>query len=347
MHIGRGLYYGSYQNPRTLVWSIGVVIFILMMAIIKKWPNWILINIINKGGTRCLSLLPFNRARTRAILRVGPHSKDVLSIIVCGMLGDWWADEIKGQILSSVRFNIEQSVKNYSTSKSVLAPEGNPKSKPKKRLTNFERRQISLPKDLQEILIGLLLGGVCAQDQKRLTKGRTCLYFEQSIKNKDYIFHLFELFKHHSRSEPKISERIADKRSGKIYTRVQFATNALSCFNELYHTFYPKGKKIVPWNIEELLTPLGLAYWICDEGSFQKKHKCINIVTNSYTLQEVDLLLGVLRSKFNLSCTIKEERTGYIITIAASSVLYLQSILKPIMPSMMMHKIGLNAGESA
>lgn len=28
---GRALYYGSYQNPRTLVWSIGVVIFILMI----------------------------------------------------------------------------------------------------------------------------------------------------------------------------------------------------------------------------------------------------------------------------------------------------------------------------
>jgi hypothetical protein len=82
-----------------------------MMAI-KKWPNWILVNIIYKGGTRSLSLLAFNRARTRAILRVGPHSKEVLSIIICGMLGDWWADEIKGQILPSVRFNIEQSVKN-------------------------------------------------------------------------------------------------------------------------------------------------------------------------------------------------------------------------------------------
>lgn len=28
------------------------------------------------------------------------------------MLGDWWADEIKGQIIPSVRFNIEQSVNN-------------------------------------------------------------------------------------------------------------------------------------------------------------------------------------------------------------------------------------------
>ena len=31
-HIGRGLYYGSYKAPRTLVWTIGTVIFILMMA---------------------------------------------------------------------------------------------------------------------------------------------------------------------------------------------------------------------------------------------------------------------------------------------------------------------------
>jgi ubiquinol-cytochrome c reductase cytochrome b subunit len=32
LHIGRGLYYGSYKNPRTLVWTIGTIIFILMMA---------------------------------------------------------------------------------------------------------------------------------------------------------------------------------------------------------------------------------------------------------------------------------------------------------------------------
>jgi len=33
MHVGRGLYYGSYKSPRVLVWSIGTIILILMMAI--------------------------------------------------------------------------------------------------------------------------------------------------------------------------------------------------------------------------------------------------------------------------------------------------------------------------
>jgi len=31
-HIGKALYYGSYKSPRTLVWIIGVIIFIVTMA---------------------------------------------------------------------------------------------------------------------------------------------------------------------------------------------------------------------------------------------------------------------------------------------------------------------------
>ena len=32
LHIGRGIYYGSYKNPRTLVWVIGTFIFIVMIG---------------------------------------------------------------------------------------------------------------------------------------------------------------------------------------------------------------------------------------------------------------------------------------------------------------------------
>jgi ubiquinol-cytochrome c reductase cytochrome b subunit len=33
LHIARGLYFGSYKSPRILVWSIGVIMLVLMMAI--------------------------------------------------------------------------------------------------------------------------------------------------------------------------------------------------------------------------------------------------------------------------------------------------------------------------
>nr|YP_010170439.1 apocytochrome b [Phanerochaete carnosa]QRZ60432.1 apocytochrome b [Phanerochaete carnosa] len=32
LHIARGLYYGSYKSPRVLVWAIGVIILVVMMA---------------------------------------------------------------------------------------------------------------------------------------------------------------------------------------------------------------------------------------------------------------------------------------------------------------------------
>lgn len=32
IHIFKGLYYGSYHFPRHLVWSIGVIIYIIMMG---------------------------------------------------------------------------------------------------------------------------------------------------------------------------------------------------------------------------------------------------------------------------------------------------------------------------
>lgn len=32
IHIFRGMYYGSYKNPRELIWILGVIIFVLMMA---------------------------------------------------------------------------------------------------------------------------------------------------------------------------------------------------------------------------------------------------------------------------------------------------------------------------
>jgi hypothetical protein len=48
-------------------------------------------------------------------------------------------------------------------------------------------------------------------------------------------------------------------------------------------------KKIVPLNIGELLTPIGLAYWIADEGCFCKSSQRVILCTESFTLKEVNL----------------------------------------------------------
>ena len=84
-----------------------------------------------------------------------------------------------------------------------------------------------------------------------------------------------------------------------------------------------------------------MAYWLCDDGCFNKRDKLITIATNSYTLQEVNLLLDALIKNFNLNCKAIKQSTGYVINIYPKSISYLQELLEPIIPSMMKYKLGL------
>ena len=80
------------------------------MAIINFWPNY---KYDFTDITYIFSaMLPINKSRTKAILRIGPHNKETLDIIVCGMLGDFWADTIPGKTLNSTRIQLEQSIIN-------------------------------------------------------------------------------------------------------------------------------------------------------------------------------------------------------------------------------------------
>lgn len=105
LHIARGLYYGSYRSPRTLLWSIGVIILVLMMAIICGQIDYTNNNVYTDDT---LLSGPFISPRIRGINRIGPHDKLPLDIFICGLLGDWWADLIPTVHIPSVRFQIEQ-----------------------------------------------------------------------------------------------------------------------------------------------------------------------------------------------------------------------------------------------
>jgi ubiquinol-cytochrome c reductase cytochrome b subunit len=112
LHISRGLYYGSYRSPRIGVWVIGTIIFFLMMASKYLWPRCLLIKDIKIRYFLLYFDLSFNKARTKAIYRIGPHNIDVLSVLICGMLGDWWGHKLNNQSGYCVRCNIEQGINN-------------------------------------------------------------------------------------------------------------------------------------------------------------------------------------------------------------------------------------------
>jgi hypothetical protein len=60
---------------------------------------------------------------------------------------------------------------------------------------------LTLNNELEEIIIGLLLGDLFAEKRKPTSNN-----FKQSNKNKAYIDHLYSLFKEYCNSEPKTTE---------------------------------------------------------------------------------------------------------------------------------------------
>jgi hypothetical protein len=72
------------------------------------------------------------------------------------------------------------------------------------------------------------------------------------------------------------------------------------CITQLHYLFYPNGVQIISNNIYELLTPVALAHMIMGDGT-AIPHGLI-ICTNSYSVQDVVLLMNILMIRYRLEC---------------------------------------------
>lgn len=116
LHIARGMYYGSYKSPRVLLWSIGTIILILMMAIaflgyvlpygqMSLWgkvlyaPNDFSFLNIESNNLIYNIIMPvftsqqISSAKFRSTQRIGPHDYELISILIGSLLGDGYAEK--------------------------------------------------------------------------------------------------------------------------------------------------------------------------------------------------------------------------------------------------------------
>ena len=101
--------------------------------------------------------------------------------------------------------------------------------------------------------------------------------------------------------------------------------------------------KIVKLNlIKDHLTPIGLTYWIMDDGSLQNDKKTLIIHTQSYTEKEVNLLSFELNKKFELdSKVIIHKKKYWVIKIPSNYFEKLLKLIKPYIHPSMNYKINI------
>lgn len=101
-------------------------------------------------------------------------------------------------------------------------------------------------------------------------KKKTVIFnFKQSINQQDNLHPFYALFKEFCSGVPILSS-YKENRTEKVYSYASFTTYtagpAPSCFIELFNFFYLQNIKIIPSILGVFLTPVSLAYWICDKG---------------------------------------------------------------------------------
>ena len=190
-----------------------------------------------------------------------------------------------------------------------------------------KKAHLKLTLELDELLIGCMLGDLTAERPKITSNTR--LHFKQSKINKDYVDHLYSLFKEYCGSEPNVMSSF-DSREGKqkVYTSIKFQTLSLPCFNYYREIFYNKeGTKIVPENLENILTAKGLAYWVMDDGF--KSNEAFYIATESFTQSEHEIIVKTLKNKFSLNCSYHKTTNGLRTYFYKDSTIKLYKLIEP------------------
>lgn len=136
---------------------------------------------------------------------------------------------------------------------------------------------------------------------------------------------------------------------GKQPLQYWFSTKRTPSITNLHSLWYKEieGKyiKVLPHNIEDLLTPIGLAHWIMGDGYFT--NGSTKLCTHNFTKEEVLLLIDILAKKIGIKATI-QKRTNpdgaikWRINISRISMDILISLVQLYIIPDMLYKLGLN-----
>lgn len=133
------------------------------------------------------------------------------------------------------------------------------------------------------------------------TSNEVHMKIEQGYKQKEFVYHLFDLFKDYCFSTSPQAYIPKNGIRGGLVKSYWFKTFSHKSFTEIWNLFYINGvKTIKPGLVLDYINGLGLAYWIMSDGSLQKDRKSMILHTQSFSKAENETLSNELNSKFGL-----------------------------------------------
>jgi hypothetical protein len=127
------------------------------------------------------------------------------------------------------------------------------------------------------------------------------------------------------------------KQTGNEYSAWFFHTKTLSTLCELHQMFYPSGKKVVPRNIGNLLTPRALAVWFMDDGCMTSSSAIFN--TQCFSRTEQEILRAWFQNSLGIETKFNKDRLTYRLWINKENARELSDVIAPYIPECMQYKL--------
>jgi len=203
------------------------------------------------------------------------------------------------------------------------------------------KNSLTLTSKQKAVIIGSLLG----DGTMRIGRGAKNANFkiEHGLKQKRYVDWKYHILQSFVFTKPEMSYRYRENNE-KYPKSWWFRTIRHPILTEIYRRFYlgegyRNGRKIIPLDIKDDFTPLALAVWIMDDGSYSRG--IINISTYSFSLQEIRYLQEYLEEQFKIEAVFYKDRDkGYRMYFRKQETNKLIRIIHPHIISSMMYKIG-------
>lgn len=169
---------------------------------------------------------------------------------------------------------------------------------------------VSMPRTLFSIAVGI---GLADTTFYRGLSG-ACFKVELGYKDKTYRYHLCEIFKDWTwYNFPSEYVKNTGERRGQPHS-YHFQTFKHSAMVPLWNCFFPEGRKnkgYVPGTITKHQCKIGLAYWMFDDGSYNKSTNYITLHAERFSLTDKEAMCEELNSKFGLHCYPMKRSGGY------------------------------------
>lgn len=208
-----------------------------------------------------------------------------------------------------------------------------------RKRNNIQRDNLLINKaiEMTDRQRSIILGSLLGDASLRKTNINPIFTCEHGIKQLEYCKWKAEELKSLGAKFSTSKRKTIDKRTGLYYESAICRLPANPAFLSIYSNLYIDGRKTITPEYLKDFDELSLAVMFMDDGSF--KGSSINIATNCFEEDELLLLSGFFKDRFNLTFHINSNHSIYLLK---RDFEHFKKLVLPYMRQELLYKLSLN-----